>query len=242
MRADTTTSTGAARAVKRKKAGASAIPATIGARLRELRESQNPAMSQGDVAKLVVITHKSGQSTLKRKLGEQRELARTAYIAYEMDRVRPVLEVVEQLAVVLGTTPEYIAWGRGAKFALSEMVYNPKTDEWERGDHVSAGAWALEPNFLHNAYGLTPAHTAIVVLPDDSGKFVGGEAAVVDTNAAPLAAAQPFIYGDDDGVHCALVSATADGYKIKQGASVWNVDAGDINLLGKVCGKISIGL
>lgn len=241
MQADITN--GAAKsAVKRKKAGASAIPSTVGARLRELREAQDPAMSQGDVAKLVVITHKSGQSKVRRKLGEQRELTRTAYIAYEMDRVRPVLEVVEQLAVVLGTTPEYIAWGRGAKFALSEMTYNAKTDEWERSGHISAGAWALEADFLHNAYGLTPASTAIVVVPDDTGKLLGGEAAVVDVNAAPLAAAQPFIYGDESGVHCALVSATPSGYKIKQGASVRNADAGEVNLLGKVCGKISIGL
>lgn len=224
-------------------------PKTLGARLAALR-LLHPELSQGKMADLLRITHKSGSSKVMRKLGDSRPMARTTYLALEHDRVEPAIETVEQMAAILNTTPEYLLWGRGPRQVVPEYVYNGKTDEWDRTD----SAWGMSADWVAQNYTFSPNEVAIVLIGDDTGKLAGGDAAIVHRDEAPTAQGAEFIYGCEEGtgrnkatmVRCAKITrpTVAGPYRVfsKSGKEHIDFEPGEINILGRVVGKITAAL
>lgn len=212
-------------------------PRTIGARLTALRLAMDPVPSQGEIAERVLITHKGGKSNLGRKLHDTRPLTRPGYHAYEHDRAIPTIDVIEQLARIFNSTPEYIAWGRGAAHVVAERVYDAKTDTWENADQHT---WNLDASWLADSYGIASDTVAIVVTPRTTGAVVAGEALVVDTKAEPKGAGGVFAYGNDDGVHVHRLTREGDKLKIGTGAKARHEQIEDLNVLGRVLGRITL--
>lgn len=211
-------------------------PSTLGGRLAQRRTELG--LKQETVASQIFITQKSQSKLPGRAMGSARPLSRTAYVMYETDSVPPPLELVSQMAVVLKTSPAWIAFGIGQRDQIDEVEYDPKTDSYH-----TARTWALDENWLRERFEVQVADIALVTAPDYTPSLAPGDVAIVKRGVEPTASGGEFVYGCDDGLRVAHVTRPARGgpYRVYEAdlKSHTDVEPGDFNVFGRVIGKIT---
>ncbi|ARB13635.1 hypothetical protein Ccr2_gp105c [Caulobacter phage Ccr2] len=220
-----------------------AHPQTIGQRITACRKALD--LTQEQVASQVYLTQQSNSrkdtSTKPgwepKQAGERRPLARTAYIMYESDSVKPHIDVLEQIAHVLKTTPEYITFGVGAPNPVEEVTFKGRLGEFKR-----ARTWNLDPDWLRERFEAEPTDLALAPIHDFAPGLKPGDMAVVRRDVEPSAAGGEFVYGMDKVMQVAHVTRPSKGGAFR----VYSADLKDhvdvdpkrIVFLGKVVGKI----
>uniref|UniRef100_A0AB74UIN3 HTH cro/C1-type domain-containing protein n=1 Tax=Caulobacter phage BL57 TaxID=3348355 RepID=A0AB74UIN3_9VIRU len=218
-------------------------PQTIGQRIAACRKALD--LTQVQVANMVYLTQQStsrkDNSTkpgwAPRQAGERRPMARTAYIMYETDSVKPHIDVLEQIAHVLKTTPEYIAFGVGPQNPIEEVAFKGRTGEFTR-----LRTWNLDPDWLYERFEADATELALAIINDFTPSLKPGDMAVVRRDVEPNTAGGEFVYGMDKVMRVAHITRP-----IKTGPyRVYDADLKDhvdvdpkkIAILGKVVGKI----
>lgn len=223
-------------------------PKTIGQRITARRLELG--LTQEAVAAQCVITQKSDSRTPKgkpkpgwvpRKAGDIIPLSRSAYCMYETDSVAPVLDVLVQIARALRTTPEYIAFGRGAINPVDFVDYSEKVDGFERDDGT---IWTIPAPYLKEQYGASPDEVALVSIPDFTPSLSPGDLALVRRGVEPGAGSSgEFVFGRDGELGAAYITRPerAGPYRVydRSKKAYDEVQPGDLNVLGKVIGKIA---
>lgn len=214
---------------------------TIGGRIRERRIELG--MTQEQVADLCHITQKSNSQRSGRMKGDTFKLSRSAYCMYETDSVTPVLDVLEQIAGALRTSPEWISFGRGNKDPVPVMGYRRKVDEFAVSD-----TWDMPGAWLRETYGVAPTEVALVPVLDPTPMLAPGDIALVRREVEPTrAAGGEFAYGLCDGSQDVImidqITRPAKGgpYRVYSADlhAHTDVDPGDIKILGKVIGRVT---
>ncbi|AFU86588.1 putative HTH domain DNA-binding protein [Caulobacter phage CcrRogue] len=220
-----------------------AHPRTIGQRITACR--MGLGLTQEQVASRVYLTQQSNSrkdvSTKPgwepKQAGERRPLARTAYIMYESDSVKPHIDVLEQIAHVLKTTPEYITFGVGAPNPVEELTFKPRTGEFQR-----LRTWNLDPDWLRERFEAEPTDLALAAIHDFAPGLNPGDMAVVRRDVEPNAAGGEFVYGLNKTMQVAHVTRPSKSgpYRIYDAdlKDHIDVDAAKLVILGKVVGKV----
>lgn len=216
-------------------------PATIGSRIKERREALR--LKQEQVSKLCYITQKSNSQVTGRMKGDTYPLSRTAYSMYETDSVTPVLDVLEQIAYALRTSPSYIAFGQGSRDPVLMLGWRRKIDEF-----VAVDTWDIPNAWLRETFDLEPSDVALVQVQEFIPHLNPGDVALVQRDVEPTRAGANFAYGlcGSEGIliHQITRPARAGPYRVYTSdlKRHRDVEPGDLKIIGKVIGKVSAGV
>lgn len=208
-------------------------PQTVGQRMT--RRRLELGLTQEEVADKCHITMKSHSATTGRKKGETSPLSRTAYGMYEKDAVVPVLDVVVQIASVLGLSAAYLAFGEGPTSPLEEYGYKAETDAFESHEITSLDAgWLIERLDLAVA---DPKELVVIGVDENSGLTL------VRRGVEPGRVADgEYVYALNGEVHVGGVTRNrGEVYRVygRTKKDFREVSPEDINILGEVVCKIA---
>lgn len=199
----------------------------MGKRLIAARQSQG--LSQGDLAKLLNVS-------------------RAAYGHYESGLVAPSLRIVVQIASILKTTPEYIAFGVEGDRKIVKVAADPRLmlvpernfDSLEAP--VNGHSWHLPKGYVAQL-GIGEGDAAVIVVVRSCvADLKPGDRLLVNASANKITVRGMYVIHDGFGMQIAQLSA-------KPGTSTVIVDygegdrheveLGDFKVIGRVLAKVA---
>lgn len=222
-------------------------PQTMGQRIAARRLELGYKLD--DVAKQITLVHKTGK-----RRGQTSRLSRPAYNMYEIGQVEPTIPVLKQIAQVLKTSAGWLAFGEGDRNPIEQVTYNPKEDTFVAKTKADLkkkptlshfdrkGLWSFDAEFLRERFDVESHEIAVAQVHDYSPSLKPGDLAIVRRDEEPGRGAAEFMIGYKDEMVALPVSRPARGgpYRVYSAdrKSHEDVDPGEVNILGRVIGKI----
>lgn len=202
-------------------------PTSLKERLISRRQELN--LSQGDVAKKITFWNNKQQ--------EWKKLSRSAYCMYEAGEVVPDIDKIIRISTVLHCSPEWLAFGVGNRNAVEEIGYDAKAV-----DFTSKGFWNLDEDWVRTRFDAEPTDIVLAMVNDFSPSLKPGDMAVVRKDQEPNAGGGEYVFARDDEMTVAHVTRphAGGGYRVYTPdlKSHDEIEAGELNFLGKVVGKL----
>lgn len=203
-------------------------PKTIGQRMTARRMQLH--MTQEAVAEKVVFTPKTGS-----RMNDEVVLSRNAYCMYETDSSEPSIDKIEAIAKVLKVTPNWLAFGQGAREKVEASKFHPKKKSFQQSAH-----WIIPEEWLAQNFGVAPTEIEFFNVTEYSGDFAPGNVAIVRRGMEPTNAVDLFLFKHNGKPRIALISRPAKGAPIRlfSDDKSSHSEISRIKIFGKVVGKI----
>lgn len=150
-------------------------------------------------------------------LAKSLDKSRATIVQYEQDNIMPPIDVVERMAKILHTSPEFIAFGRQGVDGLKDGNQIVPVSEMVMGTSAeyAATGYALPTKLLED-FQISDNKLKIFVLTDDCPyfKLKTGDRVVVATDVQK-----------SDRHHTMFLCRTLDGYDVIQFDRKYNVEA-----------------
>jgi phage repressor protein C with HTH and peptisase S24 domain len=155
---------------------------------------------------------------------------------YESGEVTPDVDKLKSIAKVLHCSPEWLAFGVGARSPIEEVSYDS-----EAGDFVSKRFQDLDEDWLRTQCDVEPTDAVLCVVNDFSPHLKPGDVAIVKRGVKPNAGGGEYVFARDDELTVAHVTRPHSAGTFRVYApdlkSHEDIDDGELNFLGKVVGK-----
>lgn len=210
-------------------------PNSVGARIIEARHSKS--MTQLDVSS---------------RLG----VSRAAVAQWEINTTSPSIAKLEEVALVLGVQPEWLAYG--VRVGETKIVYRNPTSEnicWlnevsftdSPEEFVEGTPWGIPKEHLTYKLDADPANTILCAINSNAVEpdYEMGDTVFVDKSDRRPSPAGVFLYWDGIGMSFArmqAVPAADPKMRITQkGADAIEMSPEDVQIIGRVKGRIRRG-
>lgn len=193
---------------------------TIGRRIAELRQAKG--LSQAHVA-------------------QRLELSRAAITQWEGGVTYPSLELIESLAVILGTTPWYLAFGHGAEVNSVSVIQVPWVAFNADGEGTETAVVGI-PRPVISGWRINDVRQLVAVeINDNATEGLPSDLAIVDRSNVQTGfnVKVALLFGDK--VQVANLSHTPgdDSYRISVSGDTFSMQIDKVKIIGRVVGKIA---
>lgn len=193
---------------------------TIGRRIAELRQAKG--LSQAHVATRL-------------------ELSRAAITQWEGGVTYPSLELIESLAVILGTTPWYLAFGHGAEVNSVSVIQVPWVAFNADGEGTETAVVGI-PRPVISGWRINDVRQLVAVeINDNATEGLPSDLAIVDRSNVQTGfnVKVALLFGDK--VQVANLSHTPgdDSYRISVSGDTFSMQIDKVKIIGRVVGKIA---
>lgn len=178
------------------------------------------------------------------------EKARATIVQYESNNITPPIDVITSMARPLGTTPEFLAFGRhGVDGAGSkEAIVSLQEMRLGRDGEFSSGGFVV-PKAMMSDFGIDEdqlRHLKVYILPQETVNFGLGAKSrlIIDTSDQTMNSARHlYLLNTPSGLEVVRPEpsyTTADKLSVTSSTGqILQVLLKDLNVIGKVVGKIS---
>lgn len=178
--------------------------------------------------------------------------ARATVVQYEKGRIFPPVKEVENLATILGVSPEFLAFGRhgveGMNNAAEEIVALPEVTEGADGKLYTSGAFAV-PRKLFAEKDVDPQKARMFFLKHDEAEFnfATGDRLILDQSIKAVDLDHDlFLIQSSNGPH--VVRREPNFIGGPKGSAVLTTGRGvsqtvktkELEVLGAIIGKFSL--
>ncbi len=203
-------------------------PTTVGKRIAHAREAKD--MSQAELARL-------------------KGISRSAVGQWERDATSPPISTIEEIAMILGVTPEWLAFG--VKHGERTVLKLPDSENFAQIEEVrftddpdapeTVGRWGAPKDWISRQSTSTPENLRVVEVRSDGAGLRQGEKVLVDTGSTRPSPAGTFLYWDGMGAVFARMSAVpgADEPRVRIDMNGDSIDLpiSKLRIIGRVVGR-----
>lgn len=192
----------------------------IGRRIYELRQAKS--LSQAHIA-------------------QRLDLSRAAITQWENGVTYPSLETIESLAVLLGTTPWYLAFGHGAEINSVSVMQIPWVEIDESGaDHEVSMVTVPRP--VISGWRVNDLRKLVAVaINENSSEGLPSDLAIVDRSNVQAGFNVKVAALLGDHVQIVNISHTpgSDEYWISMSGDTFTMPSDHVKIIGRVVGKVA---
>lgn len=215
----------------------------IGKRIYELRQAKS--LSQAHIAQRLDLSRAAITQWENRVTYGQRRLVSgpedAAITQWENGVTYPSLETIESLAILLGTTPWYLAFGHGTEVNSISVMQIPwmNYDSSEIGEEVSM---VTVPRPVVNGWRINDLRQLVAVsINDNTTEGLPSDLAIVDRSNTQAGFNVKVAARIGDQVQIVNLSHTpgSDEYRIAMNNDTFTMATQHVTIIGRVVGKIA---
>ena len=184
---------------------------------------------------------RTAKSLSQAHIAQRLELSRAAITQWENGVTYPSLETIESLAVLLGTTPWYLAFGHGAEVNSISVMQIPwiTFDAEGEGEEIST---VTIPRPVVTAWRVQDLRKLVAIaINDNTAEGLPTDLAIVDRSntQAGFNIKVAALLGEQTQIVNLSHTPGSEEYRISMSGDTFTMPAEHVKILGRVVGKVS---